>query len=92
MALAPNACPESRVGAVPRLTAYHDGMSQPLELGSFERDNHSSIWEWVSLRPSSILLLQMEDLANAKDAVLRFHGQQYTKDHTLSAGDGLAPV
>ena len=44
----------------------------------------------MSLRPSSILLLQLEDLANAKDAVLRFHGQQYTKDHTLSAGDKKA--
>ncbi len=36
------------------------------------------------------MLLQLEDLANAKDAVLRFHGQQYTKDHTLSAGDKKA--
>ena len=35
-------------------------------------------------------MLRLEDLANDNDAVPRFHGQQYTKDHTLSAGDKKA--
>ena len=70
--------------------AWHDGIKEDFFEGSFNRDNNTTIWEWVDVRPTPDQLATLESLANAKEAVLRFEGMQYRKDVTLSAGDKQA--
>jgi hypothetical protein len=70
--------------------AWHDGVKELLVAGQFERDNNSTIWEWQDVAPSDLQVTILESLANAKEAVLRFEGQQYRKDVTLSSADKKA--
>ena len=72
------------------VTAYHDGISEPLVVGGFERDNNSTIWEWVDESPDGYQIEVLRSLANAREAILRYEGQQYRKDVTLSSGDKAA--
>lgn len=72
------------------VTAYHDGQSEPLISGVFERDNNSTIWEWMDVTPDDHQLEILRSLANADDASLRFRGQQYHRDVSLSASDKRA--
>ena len=75
---------------VERVEAYADGATFTLTSGQFERDHNSTIWEWQDENPSDLQLLQLERLANAKDATLRFIGHQYRKDKKLGPGDKAA--
>jgi hypothetical protein len=75
---------------VNRVQAWYDGSKEDLTSGSFERDNNASIWEWQDMTPQPYQVELLEKLANAKEAILRFEGQQYRKDVTLSAGDKQA--
>lgn len=70
--------------------AWFDGIKEPLILGPFDRDNNSTIWEWRDVSPDGRQLLTLESLANAKEAILRFEGQQYRRDVTLSEKDKKA--
>lgn len=75
---------------VNEVTAYHDGVSEPLVAGVFERDNNSTIWEWMDVAPDDYQLEVLRSLANADEASLRFRGQQYHRDVNLSASDKRA--
>lgn len=75
---------------VDSVDAWHDGIKEPLVTGYFERDNNTSIWEWVDVSPQDYQLLVLESLANADEAILRFNGQQYRRDVTLSSADKRA--
>ncbi|MEP1330587.1 hypothetical protein [Pseudophaeobacter sp.] len=75
---------------VKRVIAWHDGIKEPLISGSFERDNNSKIWEWMDVSPSDNQIEVLRSLGNAKEAILRFEGDQYRKDVKLSAGDKRA--
>lgn len=75
---------------VDNVIAFHDGVSEPMRLGRFERDNNSTIWEWVDETPTDYQIDVLRSLGNAREAVLRFEGSQYRKDVTLSAGDKRA--
>lgn len=70
--------------------AWHDGIKEPLVLGGFERDNNSTIWEWADVSPDEYQMVVLKSLANAKEAIIRFEGQQYKRDVTLSSGDKRA--
>lgn len=72
------------------VTAWHDGVKEPLISGPFERDNNSTIWEWRDVPPDSHHIELMRSLAMAREAILRFEGQQYHRDVTLTAGDKKA--
>ncbi|MEP1208973.1 MAG: hypothetical protein ABJM29_19805 [Rhizobiaceae bacterium] len=75
---------------VNKVIAYFDGIAQTLHVGSFERDNNASIWEWVDVTPNSAQLAILEKLANAEDAILRFEGSQYRKDVRIRQNDKTA--
>ncbi|AMY68204.1 hypothetical protein [Frigidibacter mobilis] len=75
---------------VRHVIAWHDGIKEPLTSGPFERDNNSVIWEWVDVAPSAVQVEILRSLAGAKEAVLRFEGDKYRRDVTLSAGDKAA--
>ncbi len=75
---------------VERVTAWHDGVKEPLISGSFERDNNSTIWEWMDVAPDEYQVEVLRSLAHAEDAILRFEGDQYHRDVTLSSSDKKA--
>lgn len=75
---------------VERVIAWHNGISEPLVTGQFERDNHSSIWEWIDRTPTELQLEILRSLSTASEAILRFEGRQYRRDVTLSEGDKRA--
>lgn len=75
---------------VKRVIAWHDGIKEPLISGRFERDNNSTIWEWMDVTPDDNQIEVLRSLANANEALLRFEGDQYRKDVKLSAGDKKA--
>jgi len=75
---------------VESVIAWHDGVREPLVSGRFERDNHSSIWEWTDRTPTELQLEILRSLSMAREAVLRYEGQQYRRDVTLSEGDKRA--
>lgn len=75
---------------VRKVTAWHDGIKEPLVSGIFERDNNSDIWEWVDVNPDVYQLEVLRSLANARKAILRFEGDQYYRDVKLSSGDKKA--
>lgn len=75
---------------VESVQGYANGTTFLLTSGNFERDNHSSIWEWRDEAPSNAQLDRLSQLANASDATLRYEGSTYRKDVQLSAGDRKA--
>lgn len=52
--------------------------------GEWERDNKSTVWEWldVSADPEQIQLIH--SIASAKEVTLRLEGQQYHRDRKLT--------
>ncbi len=75
---------------VEEVVAWHDGVTEPLISGYFERDHNSDIWEWMDVNPDDYQILVLRSLADADEAILRFKGRQYHKDVTLSAKDKKA--
>lgn len=75
---------------VDEVTAYHNGISEPLVAGRFDRDYNSTIWEWTVVAPDEYQIEVLRSLASADDATLRFRGLQYYDDVVLSEGDRRA--
>lgn len=67
--------------------AFHDGVTEPLTSGYFERDHDTEIWEWLDEIPSEYQIGLLRDLSEADEAILRFEGAQYHDDATLSQRD-----
>lgn len=70
--------------------AWHDGIKEPLVSGNFDRDNNTSVWEWVDISPDPLQVAVLRSLGSADEAILRFRGMQYKKDVRLSKGDKKA--
>jgi len=70
--------------------AFVDGETFTLTSGGFNRDSDTKIWEWKDEMPSASQLAVLSKMAKGKDVVLRFNGQQYRKDKTVSNGDKQA--
>jgi hypothetical protein len=56
----------------------------------FERDNDSKIWEWYDADVDATDLNLLNAVANSKQATIRFNGQQYRSDRTISAAEKTA--
>lgn len=54
-------------------------------IGTFERDNHSEIWEWSDMQAGYEEQLMLWDMANSKDVTVRYEGRQYHKDRKLTS-------
>ena len=64
-----------------------DGKSFEFYPDEMNKDNDSEIWEWFdqNVRGTDIVLLNA--IANAKSVKMRFVGQQYQKDKTMSSAN-----
>lgn len=50
----------------------------------FERDNNSEIWEWHDQTVNEKELAMLEDIADSKEAKVRYVGSQYRDDRVLT--------
>jgi len=75
---------------VDEVQAFADGETSQLTSGDFERDNTSTIWEWMDEKPSDSQIATLQKLAGAKDATLRYVGNTYRDDITLGGADKKA--
>lgn len=73
-----------------RVIAWHDGNRVPLISGVFERRNISRVWEWMDVSPSPTQLELLEALSKADESILRFEGDNGSRDHTLNATEKTA--
>lgn len=65
-----------------------DGKKYSYGSADFERDNESgSVWEWEDKLVDGLSKEILEAIAVSKEAVIRFQGQQYHQDHTITAGE-----
>lgn len=53
--------------------------------GTWERDNDSTIWEWLDMQVGTEERIILERLANSKSAKVRYEGRQYRKDRTITS-------
>ena len=61
-----------------------DGIKYEIS-GNFERDNNSTIWEWLDLSVGDKERDILEMLANSKKAKVRYEGDKYYKDRTITS-------
>lgn len=69
---------------------HHDGYTEVLTEGAFERDNDTEIWEWRDETPTDYQLLVLRDVSRATEAILRFEGDQYRRDVTVTSAEKRA--
>lgn len=63
----------------------------PLEYGEVKRDNSSGeIWEWYDVVADGDIYTIAQDIATSKNVKLRYNGQQYYKDRTITAKEKQA--
>lgn len=65
-----------------------DGAIYPLSSYGWERDNNSSIWEWVDEPLDDREMI--EAIVKSKKSVIRFEGSQYYDTRTISAAQKTA--
>ena len=53
--------------------------------GNFERDNNSTIWEWLDINVDSKQRLMLNKLSKSKIAKVRYSGDKYHKDRTITS-------
>lgn len=53
--------------------------------GTWERDNNSTIWEWLDMPVGESELMILEKIANSKSAKIRYIGSQYHNDRTITS-------
>lgn len=51
---------------------------------NLERDNNSSVWEWIDISPSNSDLIMLERVIGSKETKVRFEGKKYYKDWVLT--------
>lgn len=60
-------------------------------IAKFERDHGSgSVWEWYDENVSDADLAMIKAIIKSKKATIRFNGNQYHKDHTITAQEKRA--
>lgn len=67
-----------------KATIVIDGEKVGEVTGSWKRDNDSSVWEWLDMSVDKSTLAVIRAMANSKNVLVRYEGQQYIKDHKLS--------
>lgn len=57
----------------------------------FERDNgYGGIWEWEDKMATETDIATLEKIINSKETVIRFNGDKYYDDHTVTASEKAA--
>jgi len=62
----------------------------PINSSSWERDNDSMIWEWSDTEAGDYDLETIRAIIKSKSAVIRYDGDQYHDDRTITAGQKAA--
>lgn len=52
-----------------------------------ERDNDTEVWEYVDISPTDADVEMLRKIATSKETIVRFEGDNYRKDITISAAD-----
>ena len=71
---------------VESVQANIDGEIVTIPSGEWNRDNDSEIWEWTDIASSCCVDMVMK-IAKSKKTVIRFNGQQYYDDYTVTSSD-----
>lgn len=56
----------------------------------WKRDNDSEIWEWVDVPLDTEMRTLLEKVAHSKKTIVKFDGQQYYDDFTVTEKDKAA--
>ena len=67
-----------------------DGSIVDMNYGEFLRDNDSEIWEWIDVVVTPQIRETLERIAGSKSTIIRFDGQQYYDDFTVTEKDKQA--
>lgn len=67
-----------------KATFLIDGLTFEVR-GNFKRDNNSTIWEWLDMKVGDDEKVILELLANSKKAKVRYTGNKYYKDRTITS-------
>lgn len=55
--------------------------------GKMDRDNDSKVWEWMDVEPDDTQLAMIAAVISAKTTKVRFEGDKYYKDRTLTQNE-----
>ena len=66
-------------------TVYADGQSWEYNRVKIERDNNADTWEWHDTTPTARDIEMIRAVIKSKEATVRFQGNQYHDDRTISA-------
>lgn len=72
---------------IKKATIVIDGTKRGEIGGTWQRDNSSTVWEWLDAPVTAENIQLVRDMANAKKVVIRFDGQQYYKDREIPAAE-----
>lgn len=59
----------------------------PLNKTKVERDNSSSVWEWIDVRAGEDEVYLLRTISSAKKTEMRFYGSKYHRDRTLTKNE-----
>lgn len=62
-----------------------DNQTYTLNASDSKRENNTDVWEWIDIPEGSAEYVIISDIINSKTVKVRFVGQQYHKDWTLTA-------
>jgi len=69
----------------------YDGLRYEKEDPEFKRDNNGEgIWEWFDDSPSESEIEMLKEVANSKNATIRFNGDQHYNDRQITASQKQA--
>lgn len=71
-------------------SVYVDDNVYQKQSANFERDHDSRIWEWYDENPSTSDLQMIRDIILSKKATIRFYGNQYHDDMTITSSQKTA--
>lgn len=64
-----------------------DGTIVDIPNAEWHRDNDSEIWEWIDVIASESIIDLSQQISESKKTIIRFNGQQYFDDYTVTASD-----
>lgn len=71
---------------VERFSTSADGIKWESPKVEFKRDNgYGKIWEWFTSRVDNQKIKMLTDMATAENSVVRFYGQNYYSDYTMTS-------
>ena len=72
-----------------RVTFAIDGKNYYKTYGHYDihRDNDTEVWENIDFNPTSEDVKMLKEIANSKETIVRFQGEQYYYDLTVKSSD-----